>query len=320
MMKQGYPRRLRHPMILALSLCCLLVPTCIESFEFGPNHHAQQLRSKYRLGVKKYYNAVLSNSAGTGGLASGEEAAVRIQHKRSDGTSGGGHLVGKRGADGGFLTFQKAPAKLVEARQHGQTVLECSAAGSPAPSLTWYKNGQPLVKVPEIVLYPGLSSNQVQEQEIQNKNSLAVTHAKLELDCVTENDAGFYECVASQGEKTETVATEVRVASYGGGQPCQPKSMSSCPPMISQHYQTYMLEMGYDAHLKCVTIGRHLTIWLGPDEQPITDNDKFKIMPDGSLIIHDLDFSDMGAYVCVAKNKYGHAMAETFVYPVAPMF
>ena len=93
--------------------------------------------------------------------------------------------------------------------------------------------------------------------------------------------------------------------------------MSSCPPMISQHYQTYMLEMGYDAHLKCVTIGRHLTIWLGPDEQPITDNDKFKIMPDGSLIIHDLDFSDMGAYVCVAKNKYGHAMAETFVYPVA---
>lgn len=51
------------------------------------------------------------------------------------------------GADGGFVSFQEAPAKLIEAREHGQTVLECSAAGSPAPSLTWYKDGQPLFKV-----------------------------------------------------------------------------------------------------------------------------------------------------------------------------
>ena len=41
----------------------------------------------------------------------------------------------------------KVPAKFVEARQHGQTTLQCSAAGSPAPSLTWYKNGEPIIKV-----------------------------------------------------------------------------------------------------------------------------------------------------------------------------
>ena len=40
-------------------------------------------------------------------------------------------------------------------------------------------------------------------------------------------------------------------------------------------------------------------------------------MPDGSLVIHNLDFNDMGLYVCVAKNKFGHSLAETFVYPVA---
>ena len=77
------------------------------------------------------------------------------------------------------------------------------------------------------------------------------------------------------------------------------------------------MEMGYDAHLKCVTVGRHSTTWLGPDEQPIVDSGKFKVMPDGSLVIHNLDFNDMGVYQCVAKNKFGHDMAETFVYPVA---
>ena len=78
-----------------------------------------------------------------------------------------------------------------------------------------------------------------------------------------------------------------------------------------------MMEMGYDAHLKCVTVGRHSTTWMGPDETPITEGEKFKILPDGSLVIHALDFNDMGVYVCIAKNKFGHDLAETFVYPVA---
>jgi len=298
MMIQEYHRP-RLPMILALSLCCLMLPST-ESFEFG-SKHVQQLRSP---DVRSQFTDL-----------SPKEEDVRIQHKRSDGAS---NMVGSsQGTDGSFLTFQKVPAKLVEARQHGKTVLECSAAGRPAPSLSWYKDGQPLIKVPEILFYPGLSSYSVQEQD---ETSLAVAHSKLELDCVTEKDAGYYECVASQGKATETVGVQVRVASYARGSSCQPLSMTTTPPVISMHYQTYMLEMGFEAHLKCVTIGRHATFWLGPDEQPITDNEKFKTLPDGSLIIHDLNFNDMGAYVCVAKNKFGHAMAETFVYPVAPMY
>ena len=41
------------------------------------------------------------------------------------------------GGLGGFLQIKEAPAKLVEAREHGKTVLECSAAGSPTPRITW---------------------------------------------------------------------------------------------------------------------------------------------------------------------------------------
>jgi len=308
-MKQDYFRP-RLPMILAVSVCTSLLIPSIESFQFGT--YAHQLRSKYRLGLDQYRDAIRPESK-----TSSEN--VRIQRKRSHGATPSGHFVGPRGADGSFLTFKEAPAKLVEAREHGQATLQCSAAGSPAPSLTWYKDGAPVIKVPEIVFYPGHGSNEISgiTQEEAEK-SLGVAHAKLELECITEKDAGFYQCVASQGNKVDTVGTEVHVVSFGAGN-CHPKSLTTSPPKISQYYETYMMEMGYDAHLKCVTVGRHSTTWMGPDEQPIEEGEKFKVMPDGSLVIHNLDFNDMGVYVCVAKNKFGHDMAETFVYPVAPM-
>lgn len=307
-MKREYFRP-RLPMILAVSVCTSLLIPSIDSFGFGT--YAHQLRSKYRLGLDQYRDAIRPESKST-------TEDVRIQRKRSNGAPTS-HYVGARGVDGGFLTFKEAPAKLVEAREHGQATLQCSAAGSPAPSLTWYKDGAPVIKVPKIVFYPGHESNEISAiSKEEAEKSLGVATAKLELECITEEDAGFYQCVASQGDKVDTVGTEVHVVSYGAGN-CTPKSLTTSPPKISQFYQTFMMEMGYDAHLKCVTVGRHSTTWLGPDEQHIVDSGKFKVMPDGSLVIHNLDFNDMGVYQCVAKNKFGHDMAETFVYPVAPM-
>lgn len=46
----------------------------------------------------------------------------------------------------GFLKIVEAPPKLLEAREHGKIVLTCSASGNPAPEITWFKNGTPLVK------------------------------------------------------------------------------------------------------------------------------------------------------------------------------
>ena len=93
--------------------------------------------------------------------------------------------------------------------------------------------------------------------------------------------------------------------------------MHQSPPQIMEHYQNYLLEIGYDAHLKCLTIGRHSTTWLTPTDEPIdTNNDKYQLKPDGSLIIRELDFMDMGTYRCLVKNEFGSDQIETFVYPV----
>ena len=43
--------------------------------------------------------------------------------------------------------------------------------------------------------------------------SLGQTKSKVSLDCLTEEDAGIYECVISNGREKKSAATEVRIAS-----------------------------------------------------------------------------------------------------------
>ena len=98
-------------------------------------------------------NSMFQFTSKTAGLGSQESLFLNslqsgVAHKRStrasdlgigaddlelgledDGVLGGGL--------GGFLQIKEAPPKLLEAREHGKTVLECSAAGSPAPRVTW---------------------------------------------------------------------------------------------------------------------------------------------------------------------------------------
>ena len=58
-MKQDYFRP-RLPMILAVSICISLLIPSIESFTYGT--YAHKLRSKYRLGLDQYRNAVRPES------------------------------------------------------------------------------------------------------------------------------------------------------------------------------------------------------------------------------------------------------------------
>jgi len=45
------------------------------------------------------------------------------------------------------------------------------------------------------------------------KGSLGQIKSQVSLDCLTEEDAGVYECVISNGREKKSAATELRVAS-----------------------------------------------------------------------------------------------------------
>ena len=66
----------------------------------------------------------------------------------------------------GFLKIVEAPPKLLEAREHGKIVLTCSASGNPAPEITWFKNGAPLVKKARATYLQGIFAYTVRTYKI----------------------------------------------------------------------------------------------------------------------------------------------------------
>jgi len=250
----------------------------------------------------------------------------RVHNKRSiggfgsvgDDVIGGTHDVTGRNS-GRFVSIREAPPKRVEARQHGKVVLECSAAGTPAPQITWYKDGTPLFKDGKHKVHGrrhglgGLSAPDVVESTGHSKS-------KVTMECLDQEDAGLYECVATNGgfSRTQTVATQVDVVSYDMGADCNSRSAEASSPIINQWMDTYMQMIGMDALLLCRAAGPHETYWTTPNKQIVDlKSEKYQMTSSGDLIVRNLSFEDMGMFRCTVKTASGFDIKQTFVYPLA---
>jgi len=199
-----------------------------------------------------------------------------------------------------------APAR-VDVRASGQVVLTCTATGSPAPAVAWYKDG---------LFTPHL---ELAEDQTQEGASLGETVAKLRLSCASKETVGKYECRARAGEQELSAVTQVELADWSEGDLCSEQGS----PEVAVWSPTLMVEEGTDAVLRCRGMSSETTVttttWLNDKGEQLGKKGKRHSVTDsGNLIVRDVSFADMGSYTCRLTNKMGSDQVDTFLYPLAP--
>jgi len=197
-----------------------------------------------------------------------------------------------------------APAR-VDVRASGQVVLTCTATGSPAPAVAWYKDGL-------FTAHPELADDQRVEHA-----SLGETVAKLRLSCASKETVGNYECRARSGEQELSAVTKVELADWSSGDLCS----EAGTPEVAAWSPTLMVEEGTDAVLRCRAMSNEdniTTTWLNDKGEEVGKGERHSVTSSGDLVVRDVSFADMGTYTCRLTNKMGSDQVDTFLYPLAP--
>jgi len=199
------------------------------------------------------------------------------------------------------LKLKKVAPARVDGRLTGEVLLTCSATGSPAPSIAWYKDD---------LFVPHLEQDMGEEHPA----SIGETVASLRLSCLTYEDAGQYECRARAGVEEVTAVTEIKVVPFHTN-----LCAETGGPEITMWRPTVMLHEGSTALLPC-RVKSHLkdrqVKWRDSEGVEVA-GERFQVENNGDLVINDLRFSDMGEYTCIASNLRGSQTITTFLYPLA---
>lgn len=201
------------------------------------------------------------------------------------------------------VKFKKVPPARLDGRLSSEIEVICSATGSPAPEVAWYKDS---LFVPHLELV---------KEEGEGGASIGETVARLRIPCLSQKDVGLYECRARAGKMEASATMELNAVDFKDN-----LCVQIGEPQILLWRPTVMLEEGSTAALPCRTENKEDTItWTSTGGGKIDlDGKKFSQGPRGDLLIHDLSFSDMGEYICTATNRRGSKQVKTFLYPLAP--
>eukprot|EP00092_Neocalanus_flemingeri_P014190 GFUD01015310.1.p1 GENE.GFUD01015310.1~~GFUD01015310.1.p1 ORF type:complete len:221 (+),score=68.61 GFUD01015310.1:50-664(+) len=193
---------------------------------------------------------------------------------------------------------------MVAIRSSGSLTLSCSVTGSPTPTAVWYKEGERLAGTK---LSPG---------------GLGETWAKLHLPCVSEADAGLYECHGVAAGQEVVVATKVEVVGHSIRSGCLPRDRQGAGPIITGWFSTVMIQSGETARLVCnvENDGEKKTIvWRDAAGNILKNEGRYKLKGT-DLFISKANFADMGRFTCTVQNGFGVDMVSSFLYPLAPTF
>lgn len=216
-----------------------------------------------------------------------------------------------------FIYIKMAPPAEIPTTLHANRVLECEASGSPPPTFHWLRNGR--------FISQGLGDEQMEESNAISEALTPVmgmgsTKSRLYLDCIGPQDEAEYTCVAETPYQRDTASTRIIITGDGSNSlnsVCVSAKKSAGTQARINMWTGGMLEtIGNDALLFCRTLGgpHPRVTWYLDDK--IDNNAKYQVQENGDLLIRNVEWADMGGYVCVAENALGRDSAETFLYPV----
>ncbi|RZF34069.1 hypothetical protein LSTR_LSTR015502 [Laodelphax striatellus] len=158
--------------------------------------------------------------------------------------------------------------------------LRCVAEGSPAPVITWFKDGNTVT--------PGL------------RFSILEGGSTLEIRDAKESDSGLYTCLAQNQVGSAESNADVRVKGFG-----------SRPPRILLRPYPILAPVGTSIELPCKADGDPVPVisWTRDGVKIATDK-THKISPLGSLRLYNISLQDSGLYSCIATNTLGEVFAD----------
>ncbi|RMC08359.1 hypothetical protein DUI87_14601 [Hirundo rustica rustica] len=155
----------------------------------------------------------------------------------------------------------------------GNAMLNCEVRGDPPPTIQWSKKGVG-VQI----------SNRIRQ----------LVNGSLAIYGTVNEDAGDYKCVASNDAGVVERSLTLTLQS---------------PPVITVEPVGMVLEAGATAVLDCQAMGEPLpTIGWSRQGQPVLDDDRVTLLPNGSLRIAPLQREDTSEYECVARNLLGSVL------------
>ncbi|XP_074640940.1 peroxidasin homolog [Tubulanus polymorphus] len=173
--------------------------------------------------------------------------------------------------------------------EQGESIkMDCEARGSPAPLISWRKQGLPLPNNPRYTILA--------------KGALFIIDLQF-------SDEGTYECVATNNFGSDVAAVELKI---------------QVSPIIVEAPRDYTVIEAETASFTCRAHGYpYPTIkWVkGGVVLPVTSRHEVVNIEDGSVLT--IDYSrvpDQGIYECIARNSAGEqrATAELIVRPKIP--
>ncbi|XP_046802363.1 protein sidekick isoform X9 [Lucilia cuprina] len=159
--------------------------------------------------------------------------------------------------------------------------LPCDVIGDPQPSVTWFRNAEPI-------------DYQHDKFSLSDDNSLHIK--RLAID-----DSAMFQCLAVNEAGEKSAYTWLRV--------------KTSAPVLEQPPQNVTALDGKDATISCRAIGApnpNIT-WIYNETQLVEISSRVQILESGDLLISNVRESDAGLYTCVRSNEAGTVNGEAYL-------